>query len=77
MTFTPRAPSLLIEWLAVSSRHLCPVCGASRGCRFQASDAFACCVNAQSEWPLVNGAWLHRIALAEPTPASLLGGGRP
>ena len=76
MTSAARAPSVLIEWHPVSSRHLCPVCGASRGCRFQASDAFACCVNSRSEWPLVNGAWLHKIVLDESSPASLLGGGR-
>jgi hypothetical protein len=77
MTSVARAPSASIEWQSVSSRHPCRVCGAFRGCHFHADDSFVCCVNHQSERPLTNGAWLHRIELAAPPPASVLGGGRP
>ena len=60
MTSVARTPSTSIEWQSVSSRHPCRVCGKTRGCHFQADDAFVCCVNRPSEWPLTTGAWLHR-----------------
>jgi hypothetical protein len=50
-----------IEWLAVSTRQPCRVCGAVRSCRFQPSSNLVCCVNTESDWPLTNGAWLHRV----------------
>jgi hypothetical protein len=50
-----------IEWQSVSSGEPCQVCGARRGCRFQAHGNFVCCVNCESDWPLTNGAWLHRV----------------
>ena len=79
MTGVARVNSASIEWQSVSSRHPCSVCGAVRGCRFQADDAFACCANSQSEWPLTNGAWLHRLELEVTAllPAKVLGGGSP
>jgi hypothetical protein len=47
-------------WQAVSVRHPCPVCGSARGCQVQDNPGYACCENRPSDWPLTNGAWLHR-----------------
>ncbi len=52
------------EWDRVSPRRPCPICGADAGCRVRLSDALVCCASRVSQWPLTNGAWLHRI-LAE------------
>lgn len=50
------------EWILVSERHPCPLCGAVDGC-LRASDAeFACCARRPSDWRLTNGSWLHRLA---------------
>ena len=49
-------------WQGVSAKRPCPVCGGSQGCFVHDDDAFASCSQSPSEWPLVNGAWLHRIA---------------
>jgi hypothetical protein len=60
----PHAPvQSAVEWQDVSKRHTCRICGATRGCRFDSNDSFACCVNRPSEWPLTNGAWLHRTSV--------------
>ena len=64
MTLFARASSDPIEWHSVSLRHPCRVCGATSACRFQDNETLACCANDRSEWPLVNGAWLHRVAAA-------------
>jgi hypothetical protein len=53
-----------IEWLSVSTRQPCRVCGSTRGCRFQADGVFISCVNSESAWPLTNGGWLHRVDFA-------------
>ena len=49
------------EWDRVSPRRPCPICGADAGCRVRMSDALVCCASRVSQWPLTNGAWLHRI----------------
>jgi hypothetical protein len=48
-----------IEWVAVTKSRPCQVCGAHEGCRTR--DEFACCTHRVSDWPLTNGAWLHRL----------------
>jgi hypothetical protein len=52
------------EWRNVSERSPCPICGASEACRTHPDGHFACCAQKPSEWPMTNGAWLHRIALS-------------
>lgn len=49
------------QWRSVSERRRCPVCGASEGCHVHEEDDFASCARAPSDWPLTNGAWLHRL----------------
>lgn len=49
------------EWRGVSVRRPCPVCGSNEGCFVHEEDAFASCAKRPSDWPLVNGAWLHRV----------------
>ena len=53
------------EWRNVSERCPCPICGASSVCRTHPDGDFACCVREPSDWPMTNGAWLHRIAELE------------
>jgi hypothetical protein len=52
-------------WSAVSESRPCPVCGASASCGTHLDEDFVCCMNEPSEWPLTNGAWLHRSAAVE------------
>lgn|GEM_PF-3389477 len=48
-------------WQLVTMRSPCPVCGGSEGCATHEEDAFASCAKEPSDWPLTNGAWLHRL----------------
>jgi hypothetical protein len=50
-----------IEWKNVSNHRPCPICGASEVCRTHPDGTFACCAQEPSEWPMTNGAWLHRL----------------
>jgi|GEM_PF-1494834 len=50
-----------VEWLTVSERRPCPICGNHATCSTHASQSFASCIKHPSEWPLTNGAWLHRL----------------
>jgi hypothetical protein len=56
-----------IEWITVSGRRPCPVCGGSLQCQVQAEGAFAACNIRPSDWPMTSGAWLHRIELPAPS----------
>ena len=49
------------EWITVSPRHPCAVCGAHEGCRNGYEGRFACCLRRASVWPLTPGGWLHRL----------------
>jgi hypothetical protein len=53
------------DWDDVSQHRPCSVCGAESDCRRHVDDAFASCARRRSEWPLTNGAWLHRVAPGE------------
>ncbi len=55
-----RAPAET-EWSAVSSRQPCALCGGTEGCRVHVDEDFLCCVRVPSDWPVTNGAWLHRV----------------
>src|SRR5690606_18508399 len=50
------------QWRRVSSRQPCPICASSDGCSVHEEDDFASCMQKPSDWPLINGAWLHRVA---------------
>jgi hypothetical protein len=56
-----------IEWITVSGRRPCPVCGGSLQCQVQAEGAFAACNTRPSDWPMTSGAWLHRVELPAPS----------
>lgn len=58
-------------WRGVSLRKPCPVCGSHDGCFVHEEDAFASCAQRPSDWPLINGTWLHRIATLVPPFAEL------
>lgn len=57
-----RASTTECEWILVSERHPCPMCGAIDGCLRASDAAFACCAHRPSDWRLTNGSWLHRLA---------------
>jgi hypothetical protein len=59
------------DWTRVTDRAPCPICGGAGDCRTHVEQEFTCCVREPSEWRLVNGGWLHRIARA---PAVVAGG---
>jgi hypothetical protein len=55
------------DWDDVSPHRPCSVCGAGSSCRRHIDNAFVSCARRQSQWPLTNGAWLHRLTeLAAP-----------
>ncbi len=49
-------------WRAVTTQAPCPICGGNAGCFVHEEDAFASCVQHASDWPLINGTWLHPLA---------------
>ena len=51
-----------MEWRVVSEIRPCPVCGGSSDCKTHSLDDFASCTREPSDWPLTNGAWLHRLS---------------
>lgn len=53
------------DWDDVSEHRPCSVCGAESDCRRHVDDAFVSCARRPSEWPLTNGAWLHRVTGAD------------
>lgn len=61
MTRVSRSLAPDAEWNGVSAERPCAICGARTVCRRHANDAFASCTHKPSDWPLVNGAWLHRV----------------
>lgn len=46
-------------------RRPCPVCGSSEGCFVHEDASFASCAKQASDWPLINGTWLHRVVELE------------
>ena len=54
------------EWTRVSKSDPCPICGANTNCEVFSDRRFASCNGRPSDWPLTNGAWLHRV---DDTPA--------
>ncbi|MGC4087888.1 MAG: hypothetical protein QM756_08325 [Polyangiaceae bacterium] len=61
--FSSAAPAPIeAEWRIVSEVRPCPVCGGTSDCKLHTFDDFASCSREPSEWPLTNGAWLHRLS---------------
>lgn len=58
---TARSFSVESDWTGVSERNPCPICKSTSRCHKHADHAFASCTRQPSEWPLTNGAWLHRV----------------
>jgi hypothetical protein len=50
-----------LEWINVSVRRRCPICGGAAGCKMHAEGSFAACGKQPSDWPMTSGAWLHRL----------------
>jgi len=51
-----------VDWRAVCAKRPCPICGSTEGlCCGHVEESFACCALRPSEWPMTNGAWLHRV----------------
>jgi len=68
--FVSAASAPIEEWRVVSEIRPCPICGGTSDCKTHAADDFASCTREPSEWPLTNGAWLHRVtseSLTTPT----------
>jgi hypothetical protein len=52
------------EWIPVSSKRPCSICGGQDGCRVGFDGQFAGCARSPSEWPLTTGGWVHPLAPA-------------
>jgi hypothetical protein len=65
-------PTIDDGWDSVSEHHPCRICGADSGCSRRVDEAFASCAQSPSEWPLTNGAWLHRVATPAAAPLAEL-----
>lgn len=61
MTRVSQSLALDPEWNGVSPEHPCDICGGPSVCRRHADDPFVSCTRRPSDWPLTNGAWLHRV----------------
>ena len=48
-------------WVEVSPDRPCRVCDAVRVCATLESGEFAHCSATVSEWPVLDGGWLHRL----------------
>ena len=66
-----RAPND-VEWDDVSEHQPCPICGGESACSRRVDEAFVSCAHRPSEWPLTNGAWLHRVASLAAAPLAEL-----
>jgi hypothetical protein len=61
MTRIQHGISADLEWINVSVRRRCPICGGVAGCKTHAEGSFAACGKEPSDWPMTSGAWLHRV----------------
>lgn len=60
------ATTIVIEelvWIEVSLAQPCQICGAVSGCTTMENGEFAHCSQTVSEWPVLDGGWLHRLAV--------------
>ena len=58
------------NWLRVTRRHLCRICGKSDWCTFSTDGRVAICMREESNRPTKNGGWLHHLTGDEWTPPS-------
>jgi len=49
-------------WRRVSRQSPCSVCGRADWCTFTSDGTAACCMRVESQRPLKNGGWLHRLS---------------
>ena len=54
------------KWVRVTRHRPCPICQKPDWCGVSADGEVACCMRVQSDRPVRNGGWLHRIAAAPP-----------
>ncbi len=54
-------------WQRVSRRDPCPVCTKPDWCTLAVDGSAVCCMRIESDKPLRNGGWLHRLVEAAPT----------
>ncbi len=59
------------EWVRVNRHHPCPICGKPDWCGVSADGSAAICMRTESDRPVRNGGWVHRLTDAPPaaTPA--------
>jgi hypothetical protein len=69
-------PTIDDGWNSVTEYHPCRICGADSACSRRFDEAFVSCAHRPSEWPLTNGAWLHRVATPAAAPLAELSTGR-
>jgi len=50
----------MITWLRVSKTNPCPICHKPDWCGY--SETTVCCMRVQSDRPVKNGGWIHRLA---------------
>jgi hypothetical protein len=60
------------DWNDVSEHQPCPICGGESACSRRVDEAFVSCAHRPSEWPLTNGAWLHRVTAPAAAPLAEL-----
>jgi hypothetical protein len=58
-------------WVEVSLAQPCRVCGAISVCTILESGEFAHCSVTVSEWPVLDGGWLHRLDVSSTQPAAV------
>lgn len=49
------------DWIRVTRRRLCKICGKGDWCTFSADGVVACCMRVESDRRTRNGGWLHRL----------------
>lgn len=54
------------KWIRVSKSSRCSLCGRGDWCTVSADGRSACCMRVQSDTPMRNGGWLHRIGESDP-----------
>jgi hypothetical protein len=60
------------EWRTASPLCPCPICSETSGCQREIDGGFASCARHPSDWPLTNGAWLHKVLSAAPTKLAIV-----
>jgi hypothetical protein len=56
------------QWIRVTPKEPCPVCGKGDWCGLSQDRTLACCMRTESGTTVKNGGWLHRIGGRSPIP---------